>query len=65
MLIQNTLFGDEGLDTNTLNAISQVGKSKIRNSLKELEEKGILYVTKEGRKKLYDVNLNYISELNI
>ena len=65
ILIQNTLFGDEGLDINDLYAISKVGKSKIRNSLKELEENNLLYITKDGRKNLYDVNLNYISEMNI
>lgn len=65
ILIQNTLFGDEGLDINDLNSISKVGKSKIRTSLKELEESNMLYITKDGRKNLYDVNLNYISDLNI
>lgn len=64
ILIQNTLFGDEGLDIDDLSSICKIGKSKIRSSLKELEENNILYITKDGRKNLYDVNLNYMSNLN-
>ena len=64
VLIQNTLFGDEGLDIEDLSSICEVGKSKIRSSLKELEKNNILYITKDGRKNLYDVNLNYMSKLD-
>ena len=64
ILIQNTLFGDEGLDIDDLSSICKIGKSKIRSSLKELEENNILYITKDGRKNLYDINLNYMSNLN-
>ncbi|MCB2356491.1 hypothetical protein [Clostridium estertheticum] len=39
--------------------------SKVRSSLKELEEKEILYITKDGRKKLYDVNLDAMSKLDL
>ena len=63
ILIQNTLFGDEGLDINDLNSICNIGVSKIRNTLKEFEQCNILYITKDGRKNLYDVNLNSMSEL--
>lgn len=71
ILVQNTLFGEDGLSADDLynitNAgnynISNVGKSKIRASLKELEDMGILYITKDGRKRLYDVNLSAMSKL--
>ncbi|MCB2286618.1 Fic family protein [Clostridium algidicarnis] len=72
ILIQNTLFGEEGLSVDELHDIlnygkyklSNVGKSKIRSSLKELQEEGILYITKSGKKKLYDVDLDAMSNLN-
>ena len=65
ILVQNTLFGENGLSIDELYEISNAGKSKIRSSLKELEKEEILYITKDGRKKLYDVNLNAISDLNL
>lgn len=73
ILVQNTLFGEEGLSTDELYHItnggkynvSNVGKSKIRASLKELEEEGILYITKDGRKRLYDIDLNVMSNLKL
>lgn len=63
ILIQNTLFGENGLGTAELHEISGIGKSKIISSLKELEQKEILYITKDGRKRLYDVNLDSMSHL--
>lgn len=71
ILVQNTLFGEEGLSADELYYItnggkynvSNVGKSKIRASLKELEE--ILYITMDGKKKLYDVDLNAMSNLKL
>ena len=73
ILVQNTLFGEEGLSADELHCItnagkynvSNVGKSKIRTSLKELEEEGMLYITKDGKKKLYDVDLNAMSNLKL
>lgn len=65
ILVQNTLFGEEGLSIDELYEISNAGKSKIRTSLKELEKEEILHITKDGRKKLYDVNLNAISNLDL
>lgn len=64
ILIQNTLFGDSGISVDELHEISKIGESKIRMSLKELEESDLLYITKDGRKKLYDINLNNLSESN-
>ena len=65
ILVQNTLFGENGLSVEELSEISKVGMSKIRSSLKELKEDGILHITKDGRKRLYDVDLNAISELDL
>lgn len=65
VLVQNTLFGEYGLSTDELYNTTNVGKSKIRTSLKELEEEGILYITKDGKKKLYDVDLNAMSNLKL
>ncbi|MCB2307383.1 Fic family protein [Clostridium estertheticum] len=65
ILIQNTLFGEIGLSVEELSEISETGMSKVRSSLKELEEKEILYITKDGRKKLYDVNLDAMSKLDL
>lgn len=64
-MVQNTLFGEYGLSTDELYNTTNVGKSKIRTSLKELEEEGILYITKDGKKKLYDVDLNAMSNLKL
>ncbi|MPQ33895.1 hypothetical protein E4V42_21070 [Clostridium estertheticum] len=65
ILIQNTLFGESGLSVEELFEISETGMSKVRSSLKELEEKENLYITKDGRKKLYDVNLDAMSKLDL
>ncbi|HAU5256250.1 TPA: Fic family protein [Clostridioides difficile] len=65
LLIQNTLFGDNGLSVQEINEISEVGLSKIRNVIKLLGEKELLYVQKEGRKNIYDINLDTFSEDNI
>ncbi|MCE5221313.1 MAG: Fic family protein [Clostridium sp.] len=62
VLVQNTLFGDEGLSVEGLQSICDSSVSKIRNSLKVLENKEALRIQKDGRKKLYDVDLDKISE---
>lgn len=65
ILVQNSLFGEEGLSVEELHEISDIGISKIRNLLKELEAENFLYTTKDGRRKLYDINLNTLSEVNL
>lgn len=65
ILVQNTLFGEEGLSVHELSSISKVGVSKVRNSLIELEEDGLLHIARDGRKNLYDVDLNAMSNLNL
>ena len=63
ILVQNTLFGEQGLSVDDLYCITNVGKSKIRASLKELEKEGMLYITKDGNRRLYDIDLNAMSNL--
>lgn len=63
ILVQNTLFGEQGLSVDDLYCIINVGKSKIRASLKELEKEGVLYITKDGNRRLYDIDLNAMSNL--
>ena len=63
ILVQNTLFGEQGLSVDDLYCITNVGKSKIRASLKELEKEGMLYITKDGNRRLYDIDLNAMINL--
>lgn len=63
ILIQNTLFGDNGLSVDEIQEISKIGKTKIRSSLGILKDKGILFIQKESRKNIYDVNLDMMSKL--
>lgn len=65
ILVQNTLFGEQGLSVDDLYYITNVGKSKIRASLKELEKEGMLYITKDGNRRLYDMDLNAMSNLKL
>lgn len=64
VLIQNTLFGDEGMGVEEIYQILKptVGKSKIRNYISLLKEKEILLVKKDGRKELFDVNTEKLAE---
>lgn len=60
ILIQNSLFGDQGLDVEELQIVCEIGNTKVRSLLKEFEEAGLLNISKDGKKKLYDVNLDNI-----
>ncbi|MCT4594403.1 MAG: Fic family protein [Anaeromicrobium sp.] len=61
VLIQNTLFGDSGLSVSEICEISKVGNSKVRKALKDLKDKGVLLIEKDGRKYMYDINLDKIT----
>lgn len=65
ILIQNSLFGEEGLSVENLYNIKNgsIGISKIRSSLNELEKDGVLYIQKSGNTKLYDIDLNVLSNI--
>lgn len=64
VLIQNTLFGDEGIGVEEIYQILKpnVGKSKIRDYISILKNKGILLVKKDGRKDLFDVDTEKLAE---
>lgn len=64
VLIQNTLFGDEGIGVEEIYQIlkTNVGKSKIRDYISILRNKGILLVKKDGRKDLFDVDTEKLAE---
>ena len=65
ILIQNTLFGDHGIGIQEIYDICEgnVGKTKIRNSISILKNRGIILVTKDGKKELYDINTSKLIEI--
>lgn len=65
VLIQNTLFGDEGLGVKEIHRIcnSSIGETKIRACITLLKAKEILLVTKDGKKELYDINTKKLAEV--
>lgn len=58
ILLSNTLFGDEGLSTRALAEITKASISTVRNILAAYRKAGLLSVEKDGRYKLYDINLD-------
>lgn len=58
ILISNTLFGDEGLSAGTLSQITKASISTVRNIITAYNKAGLLSVKKDGKYKLYDVNLD-------
>ena len=65
ILVQNSLFGDNGLSVEEIQTISKLSPSKIRSCLKLLEANGFLRIEKDSRRKLYDVDLDKISEFEL
>ena len=65
ILIQNTLFGEEGIGAEDIYNIcdGDIGKSKIRECITELKNMGLIVVTKDGRKELYDINTTKLAEM--
>lgn len=60
VLVQNTLFGEEGLSIENLSEIMEVSIPTIRNYIKNIEP-DLLIITKSGNKKLYDINLDALN----
>lgn len=56
-LIINTLFGDRGLSIQDLVKITNLSGSTLRSVLKKFRDDGIVKLGKEGRKLLYDIDL--------
>ena len=65
ILIQNTLFGDEGVGVQDIYDICEgdIGETKIRSCILVLKNKELILVTKEGRKELYDINTSKLAEI--
>ena len=57
ILVQNTLFGEVGMDIKKLSIVAEMGESTVRDCLKNLPE-AILIVDKTGRKYRYTANLD-------
>ena len=62
ILIQNTLFGDDGISIKDIASDSEVGVSKVRKTIKLLTDKNLLYIKKYGKKNIYDINLDKFAE---
>ena len=62
ILIQNTLFGFQGISVSELSNICGYSESTVRNTLKLLGEQNLLRTSKDGRKLLYDLDLNMLGE---
>ena len=63
ILVQNALFGIRGLDFDSLLSVSKKKRSTLLKILKKLgSEMGLLRIEKEGKKFLYSVNLDALSE---
>lgn len=60
-LVQNSLFGEQGLSVEEISEIIKCGDSKTRTLLKILSEKNLLVVEKDKRKKIYSANLDTLS----
>lgn len=58
ILISNTLFGEQGLSITELMEIEKRSSSTIRNTMYQFQEEGLLKINKEGRRYLYDIDLD-------
>lgn len=63
VLVQNTLFGENGLGVNELSSITDVGASKVRASLAFLEEMKLIVTRKAGKKFIYEADLDRINDI--
>ncbi len=63
VIVQNTLFGENGLSVVELSEITDIGMSKVRSSLIVLEEQNLVIAKKVSKKYVYDANLDSISEI--
>lgn len=62
ILIQNTLFGEHSISVNELFDVTDLGLSKIRTSLKTLESLGFVNSMKDGKRLVYEANLENLEK---
>lgn len=65
ILTQNALFGEYGLDIKELCTCAQISESTARSFLRELSQKDIVNIKKEGNKHIYSLDLDYLEKLQI
>ena len=58
ILIQNTLFGDEGLSIKGLQYVTTFGNNKVRQIVNELKELDLLTIDKIGNQLIYNIDLD-------
>ncbi len=63
VLLQNTLFGEFGIDVVSICSITHIGNSKVREVVRKLDEENYLRVGKDGKKKIYDIDLDKLKNL--
>lgn len=63
ILVQATLFGEDGIDINNLSIAAEKGLTKTRTSIKYLESRDLILKKKIGNKVLYSINLENIKTL--
>lgn len=63
ILIQNELFGEDGISIYTLASVSKLSRTTVRLLIKKLESKELLVKSKSGNKNLYNVDLDKLIEL--
>lgn len=62
IMVQNTLFGEDGMTVEELAEEMQLSVPSIRNYIRELDS-DLLVISNEGRRKLYDINLDYFTDV--
>lgn len=62
ILIQNTLFEEHSISVNELFDVTDLGLSKIRTSLKTLESLGFVNSMKNGKRLVYEANLENLEK---
>lgn len=60
VIVQNTLFGEQGLSVVELSEITEIGLSKVRSSLMMLEKQNLIVAKKISKRYVYDANLESI-----
>ncbi|TDW16839.1 Fic family protein [Breznakia blatticola] len=63
VLLQNSLFEDDGLSVSELKTIHSIGESKIREILREFSSKKIITCKKISKKKLYRIDLESLEKM--